>query len=254
MKIQKVIHSCDDKEFYSDFWPIVSKIWKVKFNIEPVLLYFGSGNPSEEYGKVIKMKILSDIPINTQCQLSRYWIPVTEPETVWMTSDIDMLPISKNYFIKTLETIPDDKFVSMNSDPRETYPSILYSCCYNVAKGKTFTELLDINPSWKKFMSSGFWKENTHTYTPDGLVNSCHHWGADETWSSGKINKFNDQQRIIRQYRDCGRHRCHRIDRLDWNWLDEQVRNGELYDCHSIRPYKTHKESIDRLVKLILET
>ena len=58
MKIQKVIHSCDDKEFYSDFWPIVSKIWKLKFNIEPVLLYFGTGNPTEEYGEVIKMEIL----------------------------------------------------------------------------------------------------------------------------------------------------------------------------------------------------
>ena len=255
MKIQKVIHSCDDKEFYSDFWPIVSKIWKLKFNIEPVLLYFGTGNPTEEYGEVIKMEILPDVPINTQCQLSRYWIPVTEPETVWMTSDIDMLPISKNYFIKNIETISDDKFISMNSDPREIYPHILYQCCYNVAKGRTFTELLDINPSWKEFMSTGFYKENTYTYTPDGLVvGSCRHWGADECWSSGKINKFKDQKRIIRQYRKCGRHQCHRIDRIDWKWTIGEVRNDKFYDCHSLRPYKAHKESIDKLVELILET
>ena len=55
MRIDKVIHASDDKEFYLDFWPIVSKIWRKKFNIEPVLLYFGNGSPSEEFGTVIKI-------------------------------------------------------------------------------------------------------------------------------------------------------------------------------------------------------
>jgi hypothetical protein len=252
MKIQKVIHACDDKEFYYDFWPIVSKIWKLKFNIEPVLLYFGTKNPSTEYGTVVHMEILPDIPVNTQCQLSRYWIPVTEPDTIWMTSDIDMLPISRQYFIDNINHISNDKFVALNSDPREKYPNLLYSCCYNVAQGKTFTDLLGILPSWKDFMSTGFWKENTHNYKPDGLSDALPHWGADEMWSSKKINQYHDQNRIIRLHRDCGRHRCNRIDRLEWNWSDDKVKNEYYYDCHSIRPYKTHKESIDRLVNLII--
>ena len=253
MKIQKVIHSCDDKAFYADFWPIVSMLWKVKFGVEPVLLYFGNGNPTQKYGTVIKMDILPDVPVNTQCQLSRYWLPVTELDTTWMTSDIDMLPISKRHFTQTIEHFSDDKFIALNSDPGETFPSILYSCCYNVAKGRTFAEILQLKPTWSEFMQSGFWKENTHNYTPQGLSQALPHWGADEMWSSRLINQFHDQNRIIRLFRDCGRHRCHRIDRIGWSWSYKNLKSGDYYDCHSLRPYHDHKAEIDRLVEAILQ-
>jgi hypothetical protein len=170
-----------------------------------------------------------------------------------MTSDIDMLPISKNYFINDLKDISNDKFIALNSDPREKYPNILYSCCYNVASGKTFTEILNLPKSWKEFVNFNFWKENTHNYKPDGLDKELPHWGADEMWSSKKINSYHDQNRIVRLYRSCGRHQCHRIDRLNWRWQDEKVLQEYYYDCHSIRPYTTHKESIDKLVNLILK-
>ena len=37
MKIDKVVMGSNSNPYYFDFWPIVSKIWKVKFKIEPVL-------------------------------------------------------------------------------------------------------------------------------------------------------------------------------------------------------------------------
>ena len=61
MKIDKVIMSCDDKRYYLDFWPLVSKVWKQKFNIHPVLILFGDKkelNVSEEFGTVIEFKTL----------------------------------------------------------------------------------------------------------------------------------------------------------------------------------------------------
>jgi hypothetical protein len=152
MRIDKAIHASDDKEFYLDFWPIVSKIWRKKFNIEPVLLYFGNGSPSEEFGTVIKMPIIPGVPVNTQCQISRYWIPKTDMDAVWMTSDIDMLPISRNYFSDWLSDLPDDKWVHLNSDPGETYPHITYLCCYNVARGRTFQEILELPDTFEEFV------------------------------------------------------------------------------------------------------
>ena len=32
MKIDKVIMSCNDNPFYHEYWPIISKVWKVKYN------------------------------------------------------------------------------------------------------------------------------------------------------------------------------------------------------------------------------
>lgn len=253
MKINKVIHASDDKSFYLDFWPIVSKIWKKKFEVEPVLLYFGNGNPSTEFGTVIKMPIISGVPVNTQCQISRYWIPQTDLEAVWMTSDIDMLPISRHYFLGSISDIPEDKWIHLNSDPSENHPHITYLCCYNVAKGKTFKEILDLPETFEEFVHKDFWKENTHNYTPSGIPDVLQHWGADEMWSSKMLNTFSDQSRMVRLFRDCGPHECHRIDRVNWSWNDQNVLSENYYDCHSIRPYSKYKQSIDRLVNLILK-
>jgi len=50
MKIQKAIMSVDDNPLYSDFWSLVSMVWKNRFNIDPVLIYFGSDKMDEKYG------------------------------------------------------------------------------------------------------------------------------------------------------------------------------------------------------------
>ena len=39
MKIKYAIMSSDSNPLYLDFWPIVSKVWKEKFDIEPILYY-----------------------------------------------------------------------------------------------------------------------------------------------------------------------------------------------------------------------
>ena len=53
MKINKAIMSIDDNPLYADFWPVVSKVWYLRFGIEPVLIYFGKKELSESYGTVI---------------------------------------------------------------------------------------------------------------------------------------------------------------------------------------------------------
>ena len=39
MKLDLVIHSVDDNPYYTDFWPMVSKVWKLRFGIEPILIH-----------------------------------------------------------------------------------------------------------------------------------------------------------------------------------------------------------------------
>jgi len=251
MQIQKVIHSSDDKDYYLDFWPIVSKIWKLKFKIEPVLIHFGIKEVSTEYGTVIRPGILPNVPINVQCQLSRYWLPLTEPDTIWMTSDIDMLPISKKYFIDAISSISDDKFISMNHDIHEHHPNINYSCCYNVAKGSTFMEILKSSHIWIEFMKGDFWKNDNTNHSPNGLTEKFPHWSIDEKWSSQFINQF-DRSRIVHLARDCGKHMCRRIDRDRWEWNKESILSEYYFDCHCIRPYANHKQEIDAIVEHIL--
>lgn len=55
------------------------------------------------------MKPVPEIPVYLQCLWVRYWIPSQYPDTVCMISDIDMFPISKNYFLESIRDIPDTK-------------------------------------------------------------------------------------------------------------------------------------------------
>ena len=42
MKIDRVILTSNNNENYYHFWNIVSKIYKINFNITPTLIWFGN--------------------------------------------------------------------------------------------------------------------------------------------------------------------------------------------------------------------
>jgi len=67
MKIDKVIFSTS--ETFSIFWNLNSKLYKTKLGIEPVCLLFGDRSKtdmSEEFGKVIEVPIIPDLPLLIQ--------------------------------------------------------------------------------------------------------------------------------------------------------------------------------------------
>ena len=261
MKVDKVIMSCDDKRYYLDFWPLVSKVWKRKFNIHPVLLLFGNKkelNVSEEFGSVIEFKTDPNIASHIQALWARYWYPITEPDTTWMISDIDMFPMSRHYFIDILKDIPDNMFVNTNAN-KTFFPS-----CYNIAKGKTFAEVLKLPDTWEesidiinnvkneKDMSYTHTPESIHIYETSTNDQPLLNWGIDEAYACRQIANFSDQSRIKRVERPGGF--CHRrLDRTSWHPEDDKIINEWYNDCHSIRPYNSgHKQEIDRVVELIL--
>ena len=253
MKAQKVIHGSTCHPFYLDFWPIVSKIWKVKFDIHPVLVLIQddpSVTASEEYGTVIYQKPIEGVPLNIQAQCCRYFFPRTEPNTTWMTSDIDMLPISKSYFIDNIASIPDDKFINLNAHTIAANPA-----CYNVAKGNTFIEVLKLADTFEDFLKQTEWWRRGEQHRPDqNLV--CSNWCTDEQYSNEMIRTYYDtvdNTKFINPTRPGG-YCARRVDRIAWNnWRPEQVIDEYLLDAHSIRPYADNKQQIDRLVRLILE-
>jgi hypothetical protein len=257
MKIDKVIMSCDDKRYYLDFWNLVSKVWKKKFNIHPVLILFGNKKEldvSEEFGTVIEFETKKDIPPHIQAQWARYWYPQTEPDTTWLISDIDMFPISRLYFIDSIKDIREDAFINLNAN--EDY----FPACYNGGKGSTFKEVLELPDSWDESINeiNVRSKEITYHHTPEAFsffhpeVPRMENWGIDESFSCEKIKKFSDKSRIIRTSRPGG-FCARRLDRAYWQLEEYKVLTEWYNDCHSIRPYNSvYKPEIDRLVNMLL--
>lgn len=242
------IMSSDSNPLYLDFWPIVSRIWKQKLNIQPVLVYVDDKDVEIDhtYGTVVKLQPVEGIPIYLQNQWVRlFWTQMYKDE-VCISSDIDMLPMSNWYFKDQLKDVEDDKYVHINPC-LETYHN-LYPICYHVAKGSTFKEVLNLDDDFETSINKLF--EAKLGYDPG---NGRSEWFADERFSTARINEYKEKnnQKLVPLRRPNGQN-GYRIDRIAWGYEPKLVKEDYYFDCHSVRPYKEHKDEIDKLVKLIL--
>lgn len=244
LAIEKVVMSADGNPLYLDFWPVVSKVWKLKFGIEPVLLFFGDKsihNVSEEYGKVVEFPVIPDVPVYLQALWSRYWYLQTEPETVFTISDIDMIPLARSYFVDLVSGFSNDSYLHINPVIQRNggLPS-----CYHIAKGRVFSDVLELDSEWERSVR---FLNGLNVGTDPG--NGCMNWFADEKYAGDKLlAKIVSDSRIVFAHRDGGQN-GHRIDRLDWRFDLQAVREERYYDCHCPRPFSENREDIERIVE-----
>lgn len=249
MKIDLVIHSSDSNPFYLEFWPLVSKVWKLRFQIEPLLVFIGDETTpiDETYGRVIRMKPLPDVPLYLQCQWVRFWIPSQFPDKVCLLSDIDMFPISKSYFVDQIAHIPTTKYVHLN--PLHEFIPV----CYHVAKGALYTQVFELEGTWESSIRALYAKQLGHDCFNDDPTNTILkdkiQWGADEEYTTQKIRGYSDQSLFVFLSRHHGR-----IDRSSWGWTEDAIKADMYADSHSIRPYRDPENTarIDALVEYLV--
>jgi hypothetical protein len=232
MKIDYVLLGSTNNPTYLDFWPIVSKIWKLKFNITPVLGLIGEHNlvVSEEYGKVIRFNELPNWESGLLSQLVRLYLPKYLKGNC-LISDIDMFPLSKKYFIDDLEKYTDDEFIIMSSHHPQTIDMPQYPMCYVVANSELFTNIFELNKDWDLWIED---VPKNDWYTDQMYLYSVVNNNKNINYVFPKRSFIND-----------------RIDRGDWYYDVNKLLNGEYIDCHSLRPYNNHKNEIDKLLNLI---
>lgn len=131
MKIDKIIFSSSEE--YSGFWNVQSKVWKEHLGIEPVCILYGkkeNTNMHEKYGKVIERDFKKDLPKHLQITWSKFDHTKTEPETTWIIGDLDLIPLSKNYFTENIKDHDEDSYLHLNfgglSITRRGYPDAFF--------------------------------------------------------------------------------------------------------------------------------
>jgi len=233
MNIHYALMSCDDNPMYLDFWPLVSKVWKIRFNIDPILIYVSNKKMEldQTYGEVIQLNPIDNFSITPQAQFARLWYLQFLKDKICITSDIDMFPLSKWYFQTQLNKINDDEYVVL---AQSDYNNI----CYNVASGFKFKEILELKDNWSDQINI----LNEEKYQKDGEIK----WASDEIFLND-ILKNKNIHRILRAQNT-------RIDRTNWNYNITKLKLDTFYyDSHSLRPYNTYKNQIDLLINQILE-
>lgn len=225
----------NENPLYLDFWPVVSKIWKERFNITPVLGLICNEN-SEMYddgnGLVIKFKSVGGYDDGLQSQLIRLFLPKFL-EGICLISDIDMIPLSKKYFINEMSNYSDDEFIIMSSHHPQTININQYPMCYVAGSDKNFKQIFDLNVNWDTFLSR--------------VPNVG--WFTDQCYLYSKINSTTE---ITYKFPERnGGFVENRIDRTNWSYDINKLKEEFYIDCHSLRPYTENKLKIDNLINLL---
>jgi len=236
MKIDYAIVSSNDDPLYLDFWEIVKPLW-LRLGIKPVLVKIDEIDDVIENENFIiyKFKKIENVNVGLQAQISRLYVTKFFKNKICLTSDIDMFPISKSYFVNDIEKHNNDSLIIFSSD---AYGDGRYPMCYNAASGELFNNILKLDDTFKDFCLR--------------LSSMDLRWDTDEMYFGKMVNDYPNQNLIIKLKRGFAGYASNRIDRACWGYSKDLLKDAYI-DCHSLRPYISHKNVINNLVKDINE-
>lgn len=239
MKIDRVILSSDNNPTYLPFWPLAAQAWQKKIGVRPTLALIATKDVEvdETFGDVIRFEPIEGVPNGLYAQVIRILLPCFFEDDVCIISDIDMFPMNKDYFVKSVEKFPDDVFVTFRDQADSYYTSNnIYPMCYNVAKGKVFKEILGLN-SLEEI------PEIVKKWASYNLG-----WNTDEIILGRYLNSWSEKDsRFVK----LGQRVTRRLDRIYWFYYDWLVEQNWYIDVAPLRPYSQYKDEIDRIAKLM---
>lgn len=235
--IDRVIVSTDMNPTYVQFWPIVAKVWQDVVALPCTLVVIGSPDESIDtsLGDVIFFEPIEGIPTSLQAQVIRLLVPCLDQfqDQICLISDIDMIPLCKWYFKRSVKNMPEDCFVVYRDG---CYKEERYPMCYNAAKGSVFREIFNVK-------------------SLEDIRAVIIEWAAlDLKWNTDELILT----QLVKEW-DKTSHRCvclghdaeRRIDRSDWQYSESLVRKHFYIDAHMVRPYLDYKFEIDQLVNCL---
>ena len=177
MKIDYVVISSDDNPMYKDFYEVVSKKWN-EFGLKTYFINITNENEiiHNEYGIIHKIKAVDGVPSSYQSQIVRLFCANLVEGNLLM-SDIDMIPLNKNYYQN--EEINENDFIIYSSDWEDVNNIPM---CYVAGYGHVFDLIFETNCSFSSFVNT--------------LHKRGHGWGGDQEYLSHKILNYNKNKKV----------------------------------------------------------
>lgn len=232
--IKYALVSSDNNETYLHFWEVVKKLW-LKQNIKPVLIKIDNFSKDEE---IIEEKDCVYINLNNNTDLNTGFLSQISRiyatkffEDIVIISDIDMLPLNQSYYKENYDINYDLTIYSSDA-----YNSYRLPMCYIAGEGKKIYDIID------KFDNFSYFSKHLHSFNLK--------WDTDELYLSKKIKESNLKIKYLKRGWLNGIAN-RRIDRVNWGYNEQLVKEGYYIDCHSLRPYNMYKNEIDKLVNLL---
>ena len=228
MKADYAVISSDDNPLYKDFYPIVAKRWyELGFKTYYVNITDNDSIENTEYGIIHKIKKIDSIPTGFQSQVVRLFVANFVDANLLM-SDIDMLPINGDYYNQFNGEFNGKNIILFSGQPYGVNP--YFPMCYVLASSTTLKECL------------GFGKVTFDKYCKKLAEHYTIKWNADEHFM---FDMFKQHPELI-NIKDRNFNR--RINRVDWNYDTNLLKQGFYIDSHMLRPYTLYRDQIDKLI------
>lgn len=241
MKIDYAIVSCDNS-WYQDYWPVVSQAWR-RIGITPVIVRLGDKYATNKTKDFIEIEVpfIEGYRLDFQAKISRVWAFKLLTGNC-IISDMDMLPISSEYFNGTAAKYNEKQIVSYCSDAAEKFDGC-YPMCYILAESGLFSSLIKAD-NWVDFLDEA-------TYNPHApLQKDKILYSSDQSPLKIIVDRHTDVVHLHRGFNQFGM-ADNRIDRIDWRYDEQKVIMEKYYDAHLLRPYKGNEEKINKLASLL---
>lgn len=250
MKIKNVILSTNFNKTYFGFWNSLSKLYKTKFDINPVLIFLGSedelseANLNSDYGQIIRHDNVNSKNPSWATTWALFYFTKLFPDDVCLIMGIDQIPMGTKFIKDYISTIDDDSYVTIIDD---AYDSNEFSnlgrwtsggispSSYNIAKGYIFDKILGFEET--------FQSEITKIENLYGTK-----WGVDELYLSKKLFENKNQKIVpLSKFKDL------KTDRLECNRTSEpnydinKLKNNGYIECHACRPFDEHQNYLENL-------
>lgn len=277
MELQKVVFSSSEQ--FAPFWNIQSQIWKEVLGIEPVLLLWGemrNTNVSDKFGEVIERKFDPNFPKVLQITMSKFWHTQTDPESIWMIGDIDLIPLRKKYYTELSLPSFGDWYAHLSAEcgihtkmfhspwrPTKTGGNARLIGNGHIAKGDVYRKLFFDGVSFEEVLNHII-KSNLYGNRTHGFQNDDHgyYWCAEEDYTTRLLNRACRSRDITLYLKNPNDHGL-RLNRsavesvltnnqktISYRYDSQLLLQEKYIDIHCHRPFHEQEDSLKTILKL----
>jgi hypothetical protein len=249
MKIDLVLTAGNLSPHYTPLFPYIHKVWKHRFNLPCYMILISNHIPeylNEYKDYIILWKPNTDMSDIYVAQVIRILYPALFDNKNVLITDLDIIPVSKDYFTKTIENYDENKFISYTD---RYIDRNMLAVCYNVANSKIWKSLFNINNAndIEKLLLKWYNKQYT------GRKN-CPGWFTDQQKLYQITKNFKDliifKDKDINFKRSDNRQR-NKIEILK-NFNDYLNNIDKFTDIHVIRPFNKNENYIKKMVNKLI--
>lgn len=254
MKIDICLTATNTKSIYINQIPNFIKVWSL-LNIEPriILIHHEIPDKFKEYEKYITLfdpaiHKLEHIQTAYIAQNIRNLYPALFPsDKTVMISDIDIVPISRSFFVDSIKDMPDNSFINYRR-----YNGQL-NMCYNLAMSTTWSTIFGIKSL--DDVVEQLLKNYNSNYNSD---KNCPGWFSDQEILTAKVNAFSHRNPTQVIFFDKLGLKIHRLDKRDrkeiLNNRKEIIKNiGKYTDFHMTSKNQRYIDLSEEIIKAIFQ-